>query len=242
VYFGNAYGGWGGGGYSPAYTDWGSNWGDPYPYGGNQAVGNYYYSYVPDDSAANAVMDPGEADLPQPPSPSVPQATATEPLSEARSAFLDGDYRNALRLALHAEVESPQDARPHELAALALFALGDYLGAASRAHVALVLGAPSDWNSLYGYYNDAEKYTGQLRRLEKTVAAAPNSAYGHFLLGYHYLMIGAKDNAKTHFAKAAKLTPDDKLAGHILRQLQAGGDVTPPELPRRPETRTATEL
>ena len=84
------------------------------------------------------------------------------------------------------------------------------------------------------YYNDADQYTEQLRKLEKTVADVPNSAPGHFLLGYHYLMTGAKEEAKAHFAQAAKLTPNDKLAQHILKQLESGGAVTPPDLPKPP--------
>ena len=39
---------------------------------------------------------------------------------------------------------------------------------------------------------EAEKYTVQLRALEKTVIDNPQSAPNHFLLGYHYLMIGAR--------------------------------------------------
>ena len=87
-------------------------------------------------------------------------------------------------------MESPQNAKVHELTSLALFASGEYRGAATAAHAALALGPPSDWASLYSYYNDADKYTGQLRKLEKTVADVPTSAAGHFLLGYHYLMTG----------------------------------------------------
>ncbi len=120
-------------------------------------------------------------------------------------------------------------AKVHELTSLALFASGEYRAAATEAHAALALGAPSDWTHLYAYYNDADRYTGQLRKLEKTVADVPNSAPGHFLLGYHYLMTGAKDEAKEHFAQAAKLTPNDKLAQHILKQLESGGAVTPPD-------------
>ncbi len=47
-------------------------------------------------------------------------------------------------------------------------------------------------------------------------------------------MTGAKDQAKEHFAQAAKLTPNDKLAQHILTQLESGGTVTPPQLPKPP--------
>ena len=97
---------------------------------------------------------------------------------------------------------------------------------------------PAIGANLYSYYNDADKYTGQLRKLEKTVADAPNSAPGQFLLGYHYLMTGAKAEAKEHFAQAAKLTPNDKLAQHILEQFESSSPVTPPKLPATPARRT----
>ena len=129
-------------------------------------------------------------------------------------------------------MESPQNARVHELTSLALFATGEYRGAATAAHAALALGPPGDWAGLYAYYNDADKYTAQLRKLEKTVADVPKSAPAQFLLGYHYLMTGArKTRASSTFAQAAKLTPNDKLAEHILKQLQSSGSVTPPQLP-----------
>ena len=136
-------------------------------------------------------------------------------------------------------MESPQNAKVHELTSLALFASGEYRGAATEAHAALALGPPSDWTNLYAYYNDADRYTEQLRKLEKTVADVPNSAPGQFLLGYHYLMTGAKDEAKEHFAQAAKLTPNDKLAQHILKQLESGGPVTPPDVAQAQPGRTA---
>ena len=72
--------------------------------------------------------------------------------SQARAAFLQGDYRNALRLASHAGVEEPQNPKVHELISLALFALGDYGPAASEAHAAMALGTIADWKDLLGYY------------------------------------------------------------------------------------------
>ena len=59
------------------------------------------------------------------------------------------------------------------------------------------LGSIADWKELVGYYSDAEnytpklaaleveKYTTQLRALEKAAAQNPTSAAEHFLLGYH---------------------------------------------------------
>jgi tetratricopeptide (TPR) repeat protein len=204
------FGYWGGYPYS-----WGGYWGDYYnPYGPVYSdlypAGAYGYTY-PDagDYAANLPAVPNQtlpnqtgpgpnppvmADNPQQ-APSLDDAAGNEGeqyYNEARAAFAQGDYRNALRLAGHASVESPQNAKVHELTSLALFASGEYRGAATAAHAALALGAPSDWANLYSYYNDNQKYTEQLRKLEKAVTDAPKAAAGQFLLGYHYLMTGAK--------------------------------------------------
>ena len=62
----------------------------------------------------------------------------------ARDAFRSGNYREALRLAGHAAVDSPQDPAVHELMSLALFASKDYRGAALEAHAALSLGPAID--------------------------------------------------------------------------------------------------
>ena len=120
---------------------------------------------------------------------------------------------------------------------LALFASGNYTAAANEAHAAMALGTIADWKDLYAYYNDVDKYTTQLRALEKAVDANPNSAADHFLLGYQYLMTGARDNAKTQFADAAKLTPKDKLAGHYLQELQSNAPLTPPQMASKPQSK-----
>jgi hypothetical protein len=225
---------------------WDGYWADYFcPYGSDYATAYpttpYGYPYVDNNQyTANysTVPDPVvSADDPSSVSADGNGGVANEGLqfyNEARAAFNRGDYRSALRLAGHSGVESPQNAKVHELTSLALFASGEYRGAATEAHAALALGPPSDWSSLYGYYNDAGRYTEQLRKLEKTVTDVPTSAPGHFLLGYHYLMTGAKGEAKEHIAQAAKLTPNDKLAQHILKQLETNSQVTPPELPKKP--------
>ena len=167
--------------------------------------------------------------------------------SEARTAFLQNDYRSALRLAEHAAVEAPGNSKVHQLISLALFALDNYTAAASEAHAAMALGPIADWNDLFGYYNDpqnytaalsaleVEKYTNQLRALEKATADNPKSAADHFLLAYHYLMTGARDNAKAELADAVKLTPNDKLASHYLDQLKANAPLTPPKMEAKPQ-------
>ncbi|MEI8375284.1 MAG: tetratricopeptide repeat protein, partial [Planctomycetota bacterium] len=230
---------------------WGGYWADYYcPYGTVYAnscpTAAYSYSYADDGQYAvnHAPNQPVATDDSQS-AGNDGEATANEGLqyyNEARAVFTRGDYRNALRLAGHSGVESPQNAKVHELTSLALFASGEYRAAATEAHVALALSPPSDWNNLYAYYNDADKYTEHLRTLEKNVADVPKSAPGHFLLGYHYLMTGATEEAKDHFAQAAKLTPNDKLAQHILKQLEAGSAVTAPDLPKQPSEPKGKQL
>ena len=160
------------------------------------AAYNYDYSYPAEGQYAASYAPPPTTVA------NDPAATANEGLqyfNEARGAFAQGDYRNAMRLASHAAVESPQNAKGHELMSLASFALGDYLAAATQAHAAMILGPPCDWNDLYAYYNDADRYTGQLRKLEKSVASNPKSAPDQFLLGYHYLMTGSKGGCQAAF-------------------------------------------
>ncbi len=203
-HWGHGWGGWWGGwwGWDPFwFSFWGCypfGWGGCYadyfcPYGpiyGGYPAASYIYPYADDGQyGANFASPPGE---PQPapgePQPAVDngEAAANEALqyyNEARTAFTQGDYHNALRLAGHSAVESPQNARVHELTSLALFASGEYRGAATEAHAALALGAPSDWPHLFAYYNDADRYTNQLRKLEKTVADVPKSCPGNSCWG-----------------------------------------------------------
>ena len=193
------WGGWGGGGYWP-WFGWGLGWGYPYSYSYYPDDDGYYYTYAPADYGTEGTVADSTTVAPQQPiqpetaqSTSLDQPGAGEGLqyySEARAAFLQGDYPNALRLAGHAAVESPRNAKVHELISLALFATGKYTAAANEAHAAMALGGIADWNDLYAYYNDAQKYTTQLRALEKAAADNPKAAADHFLLGYHYLMIG----------------------------------------------------
>jgi hypothetical protein len=174
--------------------------------------------------SANGQQGPGQQQGPD---------QALQYYSDARAAFLRGDYQDALRLSGHAGVDEPRNPKVHESISLALFAQGNYGPAAGEAHAALALGPTTEWKDLYGYYNDVNKYTTQLRALEQAVAANPNSAAEHFLLGYHYLMTGQRDNAQTQFAQAAKLTPGDKLAAHYLQELQSNAPLAPPQMATR---------
>ncbi len=232
------------------YTDGGS-----YPSAsGYYPSGGYNdYSYAPDDyySGANVAVDPGAAvpqaaDVPPQPAPTAAAEQSGTPdalqyYSEARADFLQGDYQNTLRLAGHAELEAPENPRVHELLSLALFASGNYTAAASEAHAAMAMGPIAEWTDLYSYYNDVNKYTTQLRALEKAAANNPKSAADHYLLGYQYLMMGARPSAQAQFADAVELAPNDKLAAHYLAELKANSPLTPPQITAPPQTATKVQ-
>lgn len=211
-----------------------------YPYASNYV---YYYDGGPQQwatysMAAEPVAEPPVAPPPEAAEPSTATSAeqpaddsgpnALEFYNAARAEFKKGNYRNALRMASHAAVESPQNAKIHELNSLALLGLGDYRGAAIEAHGAIALGPISDWTAVYGYFDDAEKYTKTLRALETYAKAHPALPETRFLLGYQYLLIGAQNDAKSQMREAVKLTPKDKLAAYVLQQLEAGRPVTPP--------------
>ena len=58
---------------------------------------------------------------------------------------------------------------------LALFALKTYQGANMEAHAALSLGNPSNWNTLYAYYDNLPVYTKQLDALVDYIRSHPDA-------------------------------------------------------------------
>ena len=144
------WGGWGGWGWGwPWYT---AAWAWGYPYYGGYYPG-YYAAYTyPDYGLYSTDVDvpvtQGTVDNSPPDSFASNSTAATESaetdpqwLGEAQEAFRQGDYRNAARLAAHAAIDSPQDPKAHEIASLALFAAGQFRGAAMEAHAAAGDGA-----------------------------------------------------------------------------------------------------
>jgi tetratricopeptide (TPR) repeat protein len=204
------------------------NW--PYYYGYGYYGPDYGYGYVPAygyDNGLAYTANYGQYENPSDISVAPAQPTARENtapsgeeyLTQALAAFQSGDYRNGLLLANHAAVDMPQEPRVHETMSLAMFALKNYRGAAMEAHAALALGSMIDWPTLYAYYGNLDTYSSQLRALEAFVRDNPKAPEGHFLLAYHYLMMGHKAEAKQQLTEVIKLVPADKLAQTLLKQL-----------------------
>lgn len=204
------YSGWYGLYSAPYYDFYGDRYGSSLP---------FYSRSVTLYTAPETYVEAAETIAAGAPAEDDGNSAGSEYSAKARSAFEQGDYRNALRLANHAAIELPEDAAVHELMSLSLFALQDYRGAAIEAHAAVGLGRLSEWATIFAYYGNAEAYTKQFRELEKYVRENPKSPEARFLLGYHDLLTGNKAAAKAHLQEAVALTPQDKLAKKLLDQL-----------------------
>jgi hypothetical protein len=223
---GYGWGGYGGYGY-PGYADYGYGL-----YGAPLAYEAYYGSGTnlppvdsyPDTTTAGDYAAPGEPGTVAG-APGDENGGGADYLNGAREAFVRGDYAQAARLASHAAVELPRDARVHELMSLALFALQDYRGSNREAHAALSLGPAADWNTLYGYYRDVTVYTRHLDALAAYIAAHRNAADARFVMAYQDMMMGHNQEARDGLMQVLKLVPQDKLAAQLVEKL--GG--TPPK-------------
>jgi tetratricopeptide (TPR) repeat protein len=172
-----------------------------------------------------------------------PQSMST--FDQARKAFLQGSYNDALKLSDQALQEAPRDAVLHEFRALVLFAIGKYKEAASTLHAVLAVGPGWDWTTLIGLYgNSSSTYTQQLRALEAFTKSNPKRADARFVLGYHYLTAGHAEAAAKQFQLVTELEPKDTLAVQLSEMLTgkpSGGEEAPPpadsaEKPSIPES------
>jgi tetratricopeptide (TPR) repeat protein len=146
-------------------------------------------------------------------------AEAVAKFDQARAAFVEGRYDEALKLTDAAVQQMPRDAVLHEFRSLVLFALQRYAESAAAIHPVLDVGPGWDWKTLSSLYSDIDVYTNQLRALEAAKSKDPNAAGSCFLLGYHYLTCGYPEEALGMFQRVAKLQPKDAVAVALVATL-----------------------
>jgi tetratricopeptide (TPR) repeat protein len=184
-------------------------------------------NYTDDTGVAQDMQEAAEAaPAPPPPPPQTDDPIVTEANSlfeSARKAFRDGDYVAAQKLVEKAIAKLPSDATLHEYRALTLFAQERFPDAAGALYAVLAAGPGWSWETMISLYPNVEVYTQQLRALEEYARKDPTSGSAHFLLAYHYLVMGSKDNAVEQLEKVVKLEPRDKLSAELLKTLTGGG-------------------
>jgi Tfp pilus assembly protein PilF len=153
----------------------------------------------------------------QPEDPAVKEANRL--FEAARTAFKGGDYARAQELVEKAIKQLPSDTTLHEFRALTLFAQKKYQDAAATLYAVLSTGPGWSWETMIGLYGDPDVYTQQLRTLEQYQREHADAGDGHFVLAYHYLVMGSKDQAVDQLKAIVKVTPQDKLSASLLAAL-----------------------
>jgi tetratricopeptide (TPR) repeat protein len=148
------------------------------------------------------------------------QQQALAVFDQGLSAFKSGQYVQALSDISKALPYLSSDPVVHEVRNLALFAVGDYQSAASGLNALLTSAPGMDWTTMSGLYGDENDYSAQLRRLEGHCTANPKDASAYFVLAYHYLVIGAKDEAVGALKVVTKYQSKDQTAKRMLAALE----------------------
>jgi tetratricopeptide (TPR) repeat protein len=193
------------------------------------------YAYPPEPEVADDGSVP-DLSTEDPPEPSLDDATvkdATKKFDDARAAFKEGNYAKAQELVDSAIKLLPSDATLHEFRGLTLFAQKKYKEAATALYAVLAAGPGWNWETMSSLYASPDTYTKQLRALEAYAKENPKAAYANFLLAYHYLVLGSKDDAVKQLKRVVELEPKDKLSAALVKALTSG-EAAPPDGPPKP--------
>jgi tetratricopeptide (TPR) repeat protein len=200
---------------------------------------DYYNPYYTDSMPAyytEPVITPAVQPAEEPAvqaEPSLPPGVSPEAVAkfdQARAVFVEGNYKESLKLTDEALAKMPRDAALHEFRALVLFALTRYAEAAAAIHPVLDVGPGWDWKTMSSLYPSIDTYTTQLRALEEA-RNKNKTADLFFLTGYHYLTLGHPDTALGEFQKALELQPKDAVTASLVATMSprdAKPSATPP--------------
>ncbi|MGL5020204.1 MAG: tetratricopeptide repeat protein, partial [Luteolibacter sp.] len=140
---------------------------------------------------------------------------ATDAMAASLAAFQKGDFAAALVSVDLALSKVPGDVAMHEFRALIFFALGRFDDSAGVLNAVLASGPGWDWTTMTGLFDSQETYIELLRKLEDYTDANPDSAAAHFVLGYHYLVLGHLEYALTLFDRVIVLEPRDTVSTQL---------------------------
>lgn len=204
-------------------TAWGLNR-MGYWFGYNDYSNPYYRQPV---RVGSTVIDYSQPLVAAPPEYDDADSTLSE-FEQARIAFKERKYADALSNVNQAIQKQPRDATLHEFRALVLFVHADYREAAETLNPVLAVGPGWDWNTLRGLYSSVDEYTRHLRALERYVDDNTDKADARFLLSYHYLTMGHVDAARKQLRKTVALAPNDAVSKQLLQMLEEDPKIEEP--------------
>lgn len=225
-YYGNGYGyGYPSTGYStyavgmPTTANYGSSYGTLVTL--NAAAPAPGPAYAGDSQVISSLaqVPPGQPEAGNGAAPNVDQLTAADFAAQAEVNFKAGRYDAAARDYRHALVDDPQNPGVLMLLGQTAFAVGQYNEAAGATEMGMKSLPPDKWGSVLTNYQqlypDQNKFTEQLRALEKARNEKPSDPALRFVLGYEYYYLGFTKEAFRELDKAIQLQPKDPFARQL---------------------------
>ena len=138
---------------------------------------------------------------------------------QSQTAFQNGDYANANRLAMHALLDAPDNGWLKLYASQCQFANGEYIASAELMATALETAPEDQWNSVVANFREfyhRNDYVTHVAALEEKVKSGETGSWGKAMLGYHYLFLGHPESAKKVFDASLAINPNDPIATKLL--------------------------
>ncbi|MEM8668942.1 MAG: hypothetical protein AAGG48_15585 [Planctomycetota bacterium] len=139
-------------------------------------------------------------------------------VDRAKEAFAKEDYARCSDVLTEVLELMPEDANAYQFRSLAFFAQQDFEKAAADAYDSFRFGNAWTWDTVLTIYPEKQsaRYTTQLRGLEKINKSESQSMSTHFLLAYHYIVLGHLPQAERELTTVLTLNPEEKLSQQLL--------------------------
>ena len=134
---------------------------------------------------------------------------------DAVRAFRVGEFESALSLIREVKTHGKK-AVFDQFQSLCLFASGDYLKSAEFAYAATSQSQLFSWDQLRSYYGNPDLYAQQYRKLQRNVTEHDSNPSLRFLLGYHHLILGHRQQASQEFEFVLSKLPGDPVVTQLL--------------------------
>ena len=159
-------------------------------------------------------------------SPSVNLAAASNAVQQAQQwrnfatavqSFRGAEFSNAANLMSQINPTPSRSPALDQFHSLCSFASGQYQQSAEYAYAALAQNqSVYDWNQIRGYYRDSNDYAKQYRALQLKAAEPEADESVQFLLGYHHLMLGHRQQSAKLFMQVLSRMPQDPVVKQVL--------------------------
>ena len=187
----------------------------PNPYFGNASPQvNALPQYFEDASPYSGAMQ--RFGTPLPAADAAEDASGEQDRADARRALAAGEDREA---SVWPAVRPPRCPATRRAASCSRFACSRWPTTPARreARAAVELEPQAGNTAWIRNHVKSKAYQARFQALEQFVRDNRQSADGHFLLGYHYLILGKRDLAKKHLKQSLALQPGDEIAEQLLK-------------------------